>query len=597
MAETMIEDKFAKAFYNNQTGMAITILGSGVYIDVNDKYASTMGYKREEMIGKSILELNIWADVQDRNQLYEHLTSNGQVQDTEYRYRKKTGEIGYAISSLSCIDIDGESHLLTSLIDITQRKKIEDDLHIAQEKFSKSFYESGTMEAIFRLKDGIFIEVNDSYANNLGFTREDMIGKSAMDLGIWADLRERREINEQLNKFGYIKDKGHSFMTKSGDIGYAVSNINLLNINGEPYILVSSNNITKMKHFEHALQQSEKLLLKIFNSIPLPIIIVDREDHIILEVNETLLERSNLKREDVIGTRDFIYNIWYNPDDLNKYQNCFKQNGKAENFETKFKLPTGETIEALLSGVVVKWKDRECILTLSNNISELRKYQREISKLDNFNLMGQMAASIAHEVRNPMTSIKGFLQLFENQEKYKDDKDAMDLMVEEIDRVNEIITTFLSLAQKNALELRRHSLNDSIRKLKPLIMADSLKNDIYLKTELGNIPRANVDEGEIKQLLLNLVRNAIQAMPSGGILTIKTFQDINGINLVVKDKGHGIPEEIIDKIGTPFLTTKKNGSGLGLAVCYSIAERHNARISYKTTHQGTSFKVTFPVIV
>lgn len=95
-------------------------------------------------------------------------------------------------------------------------------------------------------------------------------------------------------------------------------------------------------------------------------------------------------------------------------------------------------------------------------------------------------------------------------------------------------------------------------------------------------------------MVLNLTRNAIEAMPSGGTLTVHTFEDEGGVNLVVRDEGNGIPPEILDKIGTPFLTTKENGTGLGLGVCYSIAERHNARITIDTSPEGTSFKVTFP---
>jgi two-component system, sporulation sensor kinase C len=124
----------------------------------------------------------------------------------------------------------------------------------------------------------------------------------------------------------------------------------------------------------------------------------------------------------------------------------------------------------------------------------------------------------------------------------------------------------------------------------------ALKNEVYVETRLEHIPDISFDKGEIRQLLLNVTRNAIEAMPSGGTLTIQTFEDNRGINLVVQDEGKGLPPEIVEKIGTPFITTKEHGTGLGLAVCYSICERHNAIITIDTSSTGTRFKVTFPVV-
>jgi signal transduction histidine kinase len=185
--------------------------------------------------------------------------------------------------------------------------------------------------------------------------------------------------------------------------------------------------------------------------------------------------------------------------------------------------------------------------------------------------------------------------LFHEQYKYQEDREAIEIMIEELDRINDIITAFLTISQKNHHRTKLMSLNECIGGVLQLIVADAVQNDVFLDTQLEPTPDIMIDKGEIKQLVLNLTRNAIQAMPSGGTLTVHTFEDVNGVNLVVRDEGGGIPPEIFDKIGTPFLTTKDNGTGLGLGVCYSIAERHNARITVDTSSEGTSFHVTFPL--
>lgn len=589
------EEKYTQLFYNNQTPMVITRLEDNVCIDVNDKFAAMIEFDREEIIGKTLLQLGIWAEPETRPDIIRIIIQDGCICNVEQKYRKKSGEIRYCISSCSLINMDGCDCIITSSVDISKRKELEEELMASQEKFSKSFYETGTMKAITTLKDGVFIEVNESMAGAFGFSRSEMIGKSPLRLGLTVDP-ELRQIFKQLSIQKSIKDWEYRLTTKSGEIRYVIANFNLLDLNGEPSILISANDITRQKNLENALRESEQLLNQMFNNIPLPIIISDLKDGTVIEVNETLLNINNLKRKDILGTKGMTGSLWQNPDDFFTYRQSLSQHGQTRNFEARFRTPAGEAADVLLSGVMVNWKGRQCVLTVSNNITELRHYQKEIARLDNLNLMGQMAASIAHEVRNPMTSIKGFLQLFHGQYKYREDREVIDLMIEELDRVNEIISSFLSLAHKNTVDIRRHNLNEQISNLLPLIVADALKNDVYLETQLGLIAEVMIDEGEFRQLLLNLGRNAIQAMPTGGNLTIRTFGNSEGVHLVVQDNGQGITPEIMEKIGTPFLTTKKNGTGLGMAVCFSIAERHNACINIDTGSAGTSFKITFPVV-
>ncbi len=234
-------------------------------------------------------------------------------------------------------------------------------------------------------------------------------------------------------------------------------------------------------------------------------------------------------------------------------------------------------------------------MTIANDITELRHYQQEVARLDRLHLIGEMSAGIGHEIRNPMTTVRGFLQLLGGKDRYARDKAYIDLMLEELDRVNAIITEFLSLAKDKPVEKKIRSLNHKIRTIFPLLRADAMKQGKNIEMELADLPYITIDENEIKQLILNLVRNGLEAMPPGGQLTIKTFQSNGEAVLAVQDQGTGIAPEVLEKIGTPFFTTKDQGTGLGLAVCYSIVQRHNARINIKTGAAGTTFYVSFKV--
>lgn len=121
-----------------------------------------------------------------------------------------------------------------------------------------------------------------------------------------------------------------------------------------------------------------------------------------------------------------------------------------------------------------------------------------------------------------------------------------------------------------------------------------MENDIEIILDLNNIPDIMLDEAEFRQLILNLVRNGVEAMSPGSKMTIKTYNDSNGVTLAIQDQGHGMTPEVVEKLGTPFFTTKPHGNGLGLPVCFSIAGRHNARIEVETSPAGTIFKVKFP---
>ncbi|MDF9408828.1 PAS domain S-box protein [Pelotomaculum isophthalicicum JI] len=232
-------------------------------------------------------------------------------------------------------------------------------------------------------------------------------------------------------------------------------------------------------------------------------------------------------------------------------------------------------------------------IKMAEDVTHRKTMDLEIARLDRMNLVGEMAAGIGHEIRNPMTTIKGFLQLLRIKDKYVQDREHFDLMISELDRANSIITEYLSLARNRAVELKEQNLNSIINNLFPLITADALITDKNIVKELGEIPDLFLNEKEIRQMILNLVRNGLEAMSSGGNLTIKTFTDGDEVIIAVQDQGKGIEPEVLEKIGTPFFTTKDSGTGLGLSVCYSIASRHNARIDIKTGLGGTTFYVRF----
>jgi len=253
---------------------------------------------------------------------------------------------------------------------------------------------------------------------------------------------------------------------------------------------------------------------------------------------------------------------------------------------------------------IINYRGRKALLGVNRDISERKLAEKmtkeadekltcELTRLDRLNLIGEMAASISHEIRNPLTTVRGFLQLFQAKNDFARYEEQFDIMIEEIDRANSIITEFLSLAKDRRIDLTPNNLNIIISKLYPLIQADAINEGKIVTLELGEIPNTLLDENQIRQCVLNLVRNGLEAVKDKGIVSLKTYIDDDNIVLEVKDNGEGISQEVLEKLGTPFNTTKDNGTGLGIPICYRIVERHKAKIEIVTNSAGTTFLIKF----
>lgn len=333
-------------------------------------------------------------------------------------------------------------------------------------------------------------------------------------------------------------------------------------------------------------------LSKSFNMNPNIIMLVSLQDNTYIDVNDAFLKSTGLLREEVIGHSNNDLHLWLDLEDRIKARKLFNSLGFLSNYEIKYRTKSGVQ-NGLLSYEKNEINGQPCLLIVITDITAKKHLDAELARLDSLNLIGEMAASIGHEVRNPMTTVRGYLQVFQRNQIFSSYSEQLTTMIEELDRANEIITEFLHLAKNKKAEFKLLNLNDIVNVLLPLIQADALRIGHMIEVEKSDIPCVLLDNKEIRQVILNLVRNAMESMQSPGTVTIKTYYINNNVTLEVSDTGTGIPPEIANKIGTPFLTTKENGTGLGLAVCYRIAERHNAKLEFRTGQLGTSFYLKF----
>ncbi|MDQ7095299.1 ATP-binding protein [Desulfosporosinus sp. PR] len=340
--------------------------------------------------------------------------------------------------------------------------------------------------------------------------------------------------------------------------------------------------ISEQKKLEKSLEDEQKRLYAILNGLPGLVYLRTHEGKVVFAnhtFRETHGEPDNRKCFEIL---------------FNKEEPCsYCQLSLASNISNQWQCVIKDTIYEVFQHPFDDLDGTPLFLMQLLDITKRKLAEEEIAHLDRLNLVGELAASIAHEVRNPMTTVRGFLQILKNKNTIPENAEYYDLMISELDRANSILTEFLSVAKasnKLFTQVKLHNLVDS---LYPLVMADATNQDKQVVLETKEVPELSLNEREMRQLVLNLTRNGLEAMQPKGTLTIKTYRDADSVVLAVQDQGSGISQEILERIGTPFLTTKEGGTGLGLSTCFTIAERHNAKIEVTSSASGTRFLVRF----
>ncbi|MGG0237949.1 ATP-binding protein [Bacillus rhizoplanae] len=230
-------------------------------------------------------------------------------------------------------------------------------------------------------------------------------------------------------------------------------------------------------------------------------------------------------------------------------------------------------------------------------VSTITKIFEEAQQAEKLAVVGKMATTIAHEIRNPLTALKGFTQL--QREKHPEDAAYYNIMVQEIERMNTIVSELMVLGKPKKREYKLHNIKDILSYVIYIVEQPTLQYGITISTMIDKtLPPIQCDEKQMKQVFLNLIKNAIESMPNGGniIVEANVVHD-NQIVVSVTDEGCGIAQEKIDQIGEAFYTTKENGTGLGLMVTYKIIEEHQGEIVFESKLGiGTKVKVMLPAV-
>ncbi|MFJ5963618.1 MULTISPECIES: PAS domain-containing protein [unclassified Bacillus (in: firmicutes)] len=443
---------------------------------------------------------------------------------------------------------------------------------------------------------GKIVYANDAMLNLMGVcTRDEMIGKSAFDFIVedYHDIvRSRITRLQQGLPVGMIEQIWKRKDGSTVHIEVKSSPTIYQNQRAELLLLVD---ISSRKKFQTVLQKSrERYQLLIQNSIDTIAVI---HDHKWVFMNESGIKLFEAEHYDKLIGKDIFHQI--HSCDQQKVKESLSRiiERKSESEIVTMSCHTFKhrLIYTEMVCIPTTFFGETAVQIILRDISERKQTEELMLRSEKLSIAGQLAAGIAHEIRNPLTAIKGFLQLI--KPKTKDRDQYFEIVFSELSRIEIILSELLMLAKpQQTASMQTLNLKKLISEVTALLETQANLNGILMNTsDIEEDLLMNGDQNQLKQVFINLIKNAVESMPNGGKVDITAKAQREGILVTIRDEGVGIPESVMKRIGEPFLTTKEKGTGLGLMVTFNILENHNGTISVDSQpEKGTVFHIMFP---
>jgi two-component system, sporulation sensor kinase A len=354
----------------------------------------------------------------------------------------------------------------------------------------------------------------------------------------------------------------------------------------------------KMKFYTERMKASEEYYKQLIETIPDAIFIYSQ--NVLLYVNKAGMDMLGApNKDDILGKYiyDFI-DLHYQELAVKRLKGLLEENKPTNDVEQKLIRLDGKVIFVELSSRSIIYEGKEATVTTAKDITNKKETTEGLlEKSEKLALVGQLAAGIAHEIRNPLTSIKGFIQLFKS--KYTSEEEYFNLVLSELDRINLIVGEFLVLAKPTAVVFKEKELKHLIKDVVTLINTQAIMNNIQIFVEFeSDVPMIVCEENQLKQVFINILKNSIEAMPNGGMIDVKVrVKETDKVSICFIDQGSGIPKDRIPTLGEPFYTTKEKGTGLGLMTSYRIIETHEGELKISSKmNEGTTVEVILPTL-
>ncbi len=735
------EQRFSKAFHASPLAIVIATVSEGRIVDVNEGFLQLMGYSREEVIGRTSLEIGIWVDSKGRERMVQEALKRGSVPDWELRVRTRSGETRVWLGAFVTIELDGVPCLLGMSRDITEHRQAEDALRESEKRLASIYDTVG--DVIFLLdveKDGgyRFTSVNHAFLSVTGLPAEAVVGKRVNDVipepsltlvlgkyrqavqkkavvhweetsdypagrltgevsvvavfdeggncthlvGTVHDITERKKADDALREserrfrqvldvsadmiykldlesdtFDYISPSvlemtgftreefiamgprglrrrihpenwpdlrrgseefvelgshpgfEYRLQCKDGEYRWLSDNRSLVRgESGRPLALVGTvRDVTERRRAEEALRESEERFRSLSAAAPIGIMLIDNKDGMVY-CNKRFLSIFGLPKEEAMG---FGWVKSLHPDDREAFlAERSKAMAEGREFIREFRVvaPQGETrwlsvhTTPLLSqegvsksrvGTLADITERKQAEERDRQLHAEHVRANELRRM--VRILEQMAATLGHELRNPLGVISNSAYFLLGQADLPEKaRKHVEIVSREVTSAKRVIDDILEFAHVPDLLLAPADINAIVN---GTIARSQIPATVRVFRNLApDLPLVVCDAERLERAFIDIITNAIQAMPHGGRLDAKTHPSAGGVTVVFSDSGEGIAPENLPKVFEPMFTTKLRGMGLGLTVVRRTIELHKGEVEIKSgRRRGTTVEITLPL--
>ncbi|MDQ0917269.1 PAS domain-containing sensor histidine kinase [Paenibacillus sp. V4I5] len=363
---------------------------------------------------------------------------------------------------------------------------------------------------------------------------------------------------------------------------------------GKPAVQLICRDITERIRSQRLLEEREQSYKSLVENNPDAIFVLDLNGQI-LHMNSATEKITGYQQEELLHQ---TFSHLMVDGDQSKVLNLFEESAKGESNNTEVAITNkkGYSIDLSLKMVPIIINDKiDGVYGIAKDMTERKRTEELLLKSEKLSVVGQLAAGVAHEIRNPLTSLRGFVQLL--QTKMDNYDEYFQIMLAELDRINYIVSEFLVIAKPQAVSFEMKDLRKILQDVISLLDTQAILSDVQIHTTFdSDIPLINCEENQLKQVVINILKNAIEAMTDGGTIEILMKVDDDTIVIRFIDQGCGISEERIAMLGEPFYTTKEKGTGLGLMVSQKIIEAHHGSLHIKSQIGiGTTVDLILPL--
>ncbi len=617
------EERFSRLFYSSPFPIMVATYPGGKILDANDVFLQLFEFTREEILGKTTLELEIWDDIADRQVMLHSVECEKRLRNGVFWFRTKSGRKRLLLLSVEIIEIHGEETSLAMSIDITDRREAETAL---QESVSLlRSVSDGTTDAIF-VKDlqGRYLLFNKAAARFVGKSVEEVLGRDDSELFEPESARRLMERDRALMLAGTVDTQEETLTAAGVTRTYLATKgpyrDHLGNIIG---LIGISRDITERNRMQQELQSSQRMVQAVADASPLTIYLFDLQRRTIVYSNFRIIADLGYSPEDVQNWDWQRLQEQLHPDDLAYCVQLFDRWDSAPDnqiLEAEYRIRHRDgSWHWMISRDKVFSRSEDGrvrkIVGTAQDVTERKRLEQQFRESQKMEAVGQLAGGIAHDFNNLLTIINGYSDLILSSQT---GSEPWHFAVAEIcdagRRAAQLTQQLLSYSRRALIDPKVLSLNDVVVRSE-LLLRRLIGAHITLSVNPDpNLLPIRADSGQLDQVLLNLCVNARDAMPAGGHLSISTAQvsasdvavlcdvrpgDDQYAQLTVTDNGNGIPADILPRIFEPFYTTKEvgKGTGLGLAVVHGII-RQSGGYLHVASHlgRGTTFTLWFPSV-